>query len=266
MWLSGYSDSGLVAMMKEYSAHFDASGNKEKHRVVTVAGCVSTVEKWTRFQGEWNAILEGAGLPKGTIFHMTDFASCQRAFAMFDGKPTLKHRLTERLAACLKKNVNKLFSVGIAVSHYERLNTLFMLEEELGSVSAFAGLMCIQKVLKWKSKQAPSSKVEFFFEDGDAFFPEMKRNSQRLHTVTPMERTKLEMVQFQACDLIAWKNRMAITEAKEASGEKDLQRFESINRSTALIEAIPNDFGVFDAGELRKMCNSGAIPRRKSVA
>jgi len=264
MWLRDYSDSGFVAMMKEYSAHFDASGHSSQHRVITVAGCVSTVEKWSNFQPQWNAILEDDGLPKGTIFHMTDFATCKRAFKIYSGKPAKKARLVENLAGCLKRNVNKLFSVGIVVPHYNRLDSIFELHETLGHVSAFAGMMCIEKTMKWKRKQK-GSRIEFFFEDGDEFFMELKRISQKVHGVTPMQRTKEEMVQFQACDLIAWKNRMAITEAKEAAS-KDFRAIESLNRSIALIESIPNDFGVFDGPELRKMCNSGTIPKRQSVA
>jgi hypothetical protein len=59
-----------------YSAHFDESGTPDKfNRVLTVAGFVSTIQKWARYELQWLKILKDAGLPDGTIFHMNLFAS-----------------------------------------------------------------------------------------------------------------------------------------------------------------------------------------------
>jgi hypothetical protein len=58
-----------------YSAHFDESGTPDRNnRVLTVAGFVSSVKKWARFELEWPEVLKDAGLPAGTIFHTSVFA------------------------------------------------------------------------------------------------------------------------------------------------------------------------------------------------
>ena len=47
--------------MASFSAYFDASGTSDT-QVITVAGFVSTVKKWIRFEEEWQAILRREGV------------------------------------------------------------------------------------------------------------------------------------------------------------------------------------------------------------
>src|SRR2546429_1238415 len=75
---SRYSEDFLIAMITGYSAYFDASGHPSRGKVLTVAGFVSTVEKWARFDLQWNTILGSENIK---VFRMTDFVSSQGEFA-----------------------------------------------------------------------------------------------------------------------------------------------------------------------------------------
>jgi hypothetical protein len=82
-----------------YSAHFDASGTDKDH-VIVVAGGISSVARWVKFEREWNNALLRHGLPEGTIFHMTDFAVCKGPFAVYKGQSAKKAKLFSDLVSC----------------------------------------------------------------------------------------------------------------------------------------------------------------------
>jgi len=65
----GWQNESLVLMIWAY---YDESGEHVDGDIVnmTVAGCVSTSEKWTVFDAQWRDFLASEGLSE---FHMTDF-------------------------------------------------------------------------------------------------------------------------------------------------------------------------------------------------
>src|SRR5438309_2061938 len=90
---SGYRRNIPAAM---FTAYFDAAGTKRK-AVLTVAGFVSRVNKWARFEREWRAILDAYEIRH---FHMTDFASSANEFNSWRGQTARRRELIERLALC----------------------------------------------------------------------------------------------------------------------------------------------------------------------
>jgi hypothetical protein len=99
-----------------YSAHFDESGTPDQfNRVLVVAGCVSTINKWARYESEWPKILNAFGLPDGTIFHMNRFARNSPPYQDFEGQPVRKAALISALVGCVKRNVNKAFSCSVGL-------------------------------------------------------------------------------------------------------------------------------------------------------
>jgi hypothetical protein len=112
---SQYTGNEPLAMITGYTSYCDASGHPDQHPVLTVAGFVSSVEKWSRFDVEWNLILESEGI---TRFHMTDFVSNQEEFAVgWKGQTKRRREFIERLAKCLKRNVNKSFRTTLILPH-----------------------------------------------------------------------------------------------------------------------------------------------------
>ena len=95
IWLSRFRWRNTVAM---FSAHFDESGTPDDtHVVLTVAGFVSSVDKWVRFGPAWKKLLAEAGLPDGTIFHMNWFARNLPPFEQFAGQSKRKATFMEGL-------------------------------------------------------------------------------------------------------------------------------------------------------------------------
>jgi hypothetical protein len=73
----GWPDTGVVLMIWAYydeSGEYDAAG---KLINTTVAGCVSTSEKWQSFDAKWREFLASEGLSE---FHMTDFEAWKPPF------------------------------------------------------------------------------------------------------------------------------------------------------------------------------------------
>ena len=259
-----HSPSNLIPLMsKAYTAHFDESGtHDESHRVLVVAGFVSTFEKWKRFEDEWAKILSGAGLPEKTIFHMKDFARNAGTYSHFEGQPEEKKNFISQLVKCTRRNVNKGFSCALVLRDWERVNESYSLKEELGFPYPFCGLMCIAMVHKWAQKNEISKPIEFFFEDGATHKGQLKTMAENSQGVTPMFLPKEKMMQFQCCDLAAWKHRKAIDRTVEIRGNRRIEDRDNILRSQQELYTIPSDHGVHDRRSLLQTCKDSAISKR----
>jgi hypothetical protein len=245
-----------------YSAHFDASGTAEDNAVLTIAGCVSTVDRWVKFEPAWNKILTDDGLPKGTIFHMTDFVTCNRPFHIYRNKSEKKARLISNLVSCVAKHVCIAFSVDVVIEHYNGFDEHWCLHETYGSPYSFAGLMAVQQTKVWLAKKKRKQHVKFFFEKGDDCQDEFERFCLKLHGFKPLFIPKEEMVQFQPGDLIAWKHRTASTNAIIHGESGDIVKLDSILRSLDPIRPLHGFSGVYDEAGIRRVCHKAGIKPR----
>jgi hypothetical protein len=110
---------GTVFRGKPYgdalSAYFDASG-KEGFPFITIAGAVSPIKKWIRFERDWSEILETHDV---TEFHATDFAASLGEYKGWKGDKTRRSGFLRKLIAVLKKNTNKLFTLTVDMEAWE---------------------------------------------------------------------------------------------------------------------------------------------------
>ncbi len=248
--------------MAVFSAHFDESGTPEDpHRVLTVAGCVSSVEKWKRFETAWRKIIHDAGLPDGTVFHMNRFARNLPPYDQFKGQSKQKAALISSLVQCVKRHINKAFSVTVVLKDWERINQRYHAASSLGYPYPFCGRTCVAEVAKWARKKG-NPPVEFFFESGAKHWRQLKELLKVDNQIRAMDRSKEEMIQFQAADLLAWKNRKVMAEVVEYSGPPDRDIYDSINRSLAEIRSIPHKYGVHDYESMEALVKRAGIPRR----
>jgi hypothetical protein len=259
LWLSRFDWSNNVAM---FSAHFDESGTPDgNHTVLTVAGCVSSVKKWERFEVQWNKILKEAGLPEGTIFHMNKFARNIRPFQDFENRPERKAALMAALVDCARRNVHRAFACTVVLQDWERLNREYCIVERLGYPYSFCGRTCVSGVLAWarKSDRVP---VEFFFERGARHWGHLKRDLKTIDNIEAMDRSKEQMIQFQVADLIAWKSHKLMTDAARYDGPGDRGLYESIQRSLTGINSIPHKYGVHTYETIEALVKRAGVPRR----
>lgn len=247
-----------------FAAYFDESGTPdESHVVLTVAGFVSTITKWGRFEKEWPAILKEFGLPDGTVFHMNRFASSQPPYDVFKQQSERKAALVSNLVACTKRNVNKAFSCSVALRDWESLNRRYRVSESLGFPYAFCGRTCVGQVIKWaRGKSISPNKINFFFEHGAKHRGQLDKILRANDGIEPLFRTKEEQVQFQPADLLAWKHRKLMAEVVKHDGSPDLEKYLSIMRSLKTLNSIPHDYGVHTLESLEKVIKAAKIPLR----
>jgi hypothetical protein len=245
-----------------FSAYFDESGTPDDpHRVLTVAGCVSSIEKWKRFEFAWSRLIQEAKLPDGTIFHMNRFARNLPPYENFKGEPKQKAALISSLVQCVKRHIHKAFSVTVILKDWERINRRYQFAVSLGYPYPFCGRICVAEVAKW-AKKTGNSPVEFFFESGARDWGQLKTLLKVNDDIEAMDRSKDEMIQFQAADLLAWKNRKVMTEVVKYSGPPDRDVYDSINRSLAEIRSIPHKYGVHNYESMEALVEKARIPRR----
>ena len=58
IWLNHDARKKHVLMATAYTVYSDASGHPADSPIVVVAGFVSTVKKWLRFESQWSRLLQ----------------------------------------------------------------------------------------------------------------------------------------------------------------------------------------------------------------
>ena len=246
--------------MAFFTAYFDASGHPDDpvNQVMTVAGFVSTIDKWIKFEAEWNAILQSEGI---TIFHMTDFVSGRGEFAVgWKGETDRRRIFIERLAACLAANVIKSFRATLVISDYHRVNQKFKIEETLGKPYALCAMMCAYTLRQWAESEPMSKPLLYYFEDGDADKGNFEAWHERTYGERPRFQNKKRAVMFQPADFAGWKMRSAVQNSIKAN--HTLAKGQQLLRSVAVLSTIPKEAGVITEPVLLKYCFTYNVPKR----
>jgi hypothetical protein len=121
----GWSETDVVLMIWAYydeSGEYDGNGNIIN---MTVAGCVSTSEKWTEFDQKWRQLLESEGLAD---FHMADFEAWVSPFNFqsFNGeRDKAKHnRILNAVLDLMLEYIEGFYAYGAVSMYYpERQQT-----------------------------------------------------------------------------------------------------------------------------------------------
>jgi hypothetical protein len=117
--------------------------------------------------------------------------------------------------------------------------------------------------MKWA--QTKRGSIEFFFEKGATHQGQLTRILKANGDVEPIYRSKEQMIQFQAADVLAWKSRKVLAEVVEYDGPPDAEAYSSIQRSLAEIKSIPHDYGVHIYASLEPLVKRARIPRRTTI-
>jgi len=252
--LSRYSGR---ALMVPFSAYFDASGTCDS-QVLTVAGFVSTVNKWMRFEKEWTSILRREGIK---VFHMTDFVSSKREFAEgWKGATERRRVFISDLATCIRRNVNKSFRSTLVVRDYKKVNAVFNFGNSPGLPYAFCSLMCAYTLRRWAERKKAEKRLLYYFEDGDKGKGDFERLHQRIYHTSPIFLTKEQSVPLQAADFAAWKLKTAVQEAIKP--DHSFEKGVNLLRSIEVLKAIPKDGGVISEPVLLKLSERFQFQRR----
>lgn len=251
-------------MFTEYASYFDGSGDQSKP-VQTVAGFVSTVKKWARFEIEWNAILKANSV---SALHMTDYVCSQGEFSGWKGDSARRKQFQDALTACMKRNVNKLFSSGLLIQHYHEVNRVYCLNESVGSPFAVCGHQSLVQLYRWADRKKVNPKhLMVFFENGDKDRGDFQKWAKNLcgewGYQEPGFLPKESAVQFQAADYAAWKYRTVLQNAFKP--EFEVENIPRLLNSLGTLTAIPRTCKGFDFTSLQRYCEKRRVPRRVSV-
>jgi Protein of unknown function (DUF3800) len=240
-----------------FTAYFDVSGGRHA-AVITMAGYVSDVKKWAKFEKRWQEILNRDGVKR---FHMTDCVSLAREFAGWP--PERRKRFIADLEECAKKYTNKRFSATVIIEDFNLVDANYQLHEYVGYPYSLCAVSCIDHVRTWARNRRIKDSIVYVFENGDerkGNFPKLCRERFGLE---PSFRSKKDSIPLQAADLAAWKTMQPI---REAIGTKPYteEQVDTLLYHTKAFLNKPHAGGGFDYNALMKICKAHPIPERRS--
>jgi hypothetical protein len=146
-----YSDEAQISMFTAYTAYFDASGHPDDRgrKIITVAGFVSTVKKWSRFDADWNQVLKSEGV---SAFHMTDFASSGGEFSGWKKQTERRKSFTAKLGVAMDACVNKGFRASVSLPAYKDINAFFLLSERIGRPFTICAIQALYQAKLWAKR------------------------------------------------------------------------------------------------------------------
>jgi Protein of unknown function (DUF3800) len=215
----GYLDQAMVLafpasvlpgdrFMVIFDAYFDESGTHQGADALTVAGYVSTPERWIVFEQEWNAALSEYGLDH---FHMTKFVN--RAPAYKDWTDIERRKRYARLVGIIERNT--VASVGTVIPR--KLFDSIMSEKAKRicggpyGLAVSATFIFLARLVK---ERRPDGCVAYVFESGVAGYGEILKvlveNEQDPSTkeffrlLSFRFENKRQLVPLQAADILAY--------------------------------------------------------------
>jgi len=258
-----------MAMM--YAAYFDVSGKPHGYAVLSVAGAVAPIEKWIRFEREWGEALVAEGIKQ---FHATDFASSQKEFTSWKDNKIRRGKFAGTLLEIIKRNTNKLVMASIEIEAWNLVNQEYFLEENYHSPYAMCSCTLIRELKKWAKRKGIKSPVKYIFEDGDDGWGGLTKLCAR-ECVTPIRLPKEKAIPCQAADLLAWKNRIACTNADvklrkvQAASFPEWENVEGLFADLDSLKNVlvrPGKPGIYGRDALVRSCQQSGIAKRKSFA
>lgn len=205
------------------TAYFDASGKKES-QVLVVAGFLSPIYQWLKFERDWKFCLAWYGV---SALHMKYYAHSAGDFESWKGNESLRKRFLGDLIRIIKDHVDNSFAVAVHMQDYEEADVQYCLRE-WAHPYALAGAHCIGMVKAWAEKFDHNfSLLDYVFENGDEGKGNLFDLSSRHLSIDPIFKPKEWSVAFQAADLIAYEHYKANLKILEAGdglvGVEDLR-------------------------------------------
>jgi hypothetical protein len=259
---AAYFSSGRNAYVAVFTAYFDASG-KESSRVMAVAGFVSRIPKWDRFEKAWKDLLP----PTVSMFHMTDFVTSRKGWESWKGQSQRRAKLVEDLVSCIKLHTNKGFAGSVQMSEYNLVDQEFQLREYLGSAYSFLGLGELGRLKNWADKKDITiDKILCVFEDGDDAQGDLIKRA-RADGFNAVPQSKKNVRAFDACDLGAWKAKTAVDDGWERKLHlSDPKAADRIIKATLQIGTAfrGQEPGMYSAEAIRRACIAHGVPKRRT--
>jgi hypothetical protein len=255
VWLNKAVDAAEACWMAMFSAYFDCSGAPGDGTALTVSGAVSSLDKWLKFETEWNAVLDKYGVPKP--LHMSEFM-----FQWAD-RPDERDVILLALMKVIRKRTRKTFSTCVVLADWRRVNEDYELAESGWQPFPLCATQTLVKLEKWKDRNKIPEPIERIFEDGDRHREVFQKVMEEFDgSPSPIFEDK-RLVPLQIGDFIAWQNTRTISRVLT----QKLEYWEHVPATyLTLIRQENKDWGVFEADNLVEYCENHGVPRRQRLA
>ena len=193
-------------------------------------------------------------------------------FKSWRGDKARRANFLRRLGEIIRRDVNRLFMVSVELDTWNAVNKEYLLEENLYSPFAFAGLSVLVQVRKWaQRKHISSHHIKLAFEDGDSGWSGLEKLCSRSN-FHPIAVPKSEAVLFQVGDLVAWKSRIAATNSLRLLSELEeqplleaVETFQGILDELASLDKMlvrPGLVLIYSSGAIIRTCKGSKFPKR----
>lgn len=237
------------------TAYFDESGSPDDSVAVVVAGYISTVDQWIRFDMDWKQILARYGIK---CFHMKDFVHSRGEFESWKGKEEQRKWFLQSLIGITRVRVLHSFAESVLIHEWEQVNKKYMLAESWLTPYALCGRSCTASVNKWMNQSPRKAQpVHFVFDDGAKHKGELIKRMERDGCPLPTFGKREDYSPLQAADLVAWEHLKAHTLVERNALKKLRQSLEALTQ-------VSNSWGIHRVEHLEYLCKEGGIPLRSS--
>lgn len=191
------------------AAYFDESGSHDQADVLTIAGYVSTAERWCRLASEWEKALAPYHLDE---FKMKNFAHPTKEFR--DWPEHRRMRLFRRLAGIIDRRT--LFGFGVGVMRRSYMDVVAPRCCKGDPLSTDPYLFCIHFALEALGRAqrkglVPDEPIAVFFDDGhkhagavDGYASMLKRNPRWQRVVASISLVDSKFPPVQPADMLAY--------------------------------------------------------------
>ena len=228
----------LFVVTEAQTVYVDDSGSDSKSRIITAAFCVSTVEKWQRFERRWRNISVNAGFKH---FHMTEFAACKQekpCHQCVRGETALEQHPWRRWTPKKRRNVLRQlaetivefvdYGAGLAYTKQdfdEHIRTsevqLYTNEPVAQEYFTYAVQRCGGELAKWRAQQSTvNPPLNFVFDltpkkgrddIAKVFFGGVSGKPQYLDGIeqwfipeSVSYESRKDVIQLLSADMLAW--------------------------------------------------------------
>ncbi len=238
------------------TCYFDGSGHiADSNGVFCVAGYISTVDEWSKFDQKWNKLLKHNGVD---YFRMSEFVQSWK------GKDRKQADFLRQLIRVTRTHVRRSFAISISVKLYNRGNELFVMKERGIVPLLICGGTCVEKAFRWRNERRPTEPIKFYFERGEKNWEILKNWMDRRGYACedapkipdPQNPLDFPVTPFQAADFLAWEQRTLYINAI-------LQSKPGLRGSLRELTTIPHEWETFQFKDYRRFARDNRLVLRE---
>lgn len=212
LWRSIIPNQDRERLITVFTIYFDESGTHGRSKAVVVAGCISTVERWTLFEQEWKAFLNEEGI---SILHRNDLENFRGEFQeKYGWNPSRRERVVRLAQGIISRRINFAVCSAVIKRDYDEIITGDMRDYYGRHYYTFCVNDALRLVANWIRKYSRTDPIAYVFETGAEGSGEVAARFTKISGNEKLRKLynfgswsfapKRDLVQLQAADLWAY--------------------------------------------------------------